>query len=78
MDLQIILELSAIVSFIGIIVSYFTFRKSSKLNYITQERKEWRESIRTIVEELERCPYDKRKQVLTKLKTRINCELPEK
>lgn len=72
MDLQIILELSAIVSFIGIIVSYFTFRKSSKLNYITQERKEWRESIRTIVEELERCPYDKRKQVLTKLKTRIN------
>lgn len=72
MDLQIILELSAIVSFIGIIVSYFTFRKSSKLNYITQERKEWRESIWTIVEELERCPYDKRKQVLTKLKTRIN------
>lgn len=72
MDLQIILELSAIVSFIGIIVSYFTFRKSSKLNYITQERKEWRESLRTIVEELERCPYDKRKQVLTKLKTRIN------
>ncbi len=78
MDLQIVLELSAIVSFIGIMVSYFTFQKSSKINYITQERKEWRESLRTIVEELERCPYDKRKQVLTKLKTRINCELPEK
>lgn len=59
MDLQIVLELSAIVSFIGIMVLYFTFRKSSKINYITQERKEWRESLRTIVEELERCPYDK-------------------
>ena len=40
MDFQIVMELSAVATIIGVIVSYFTFHKTSKLSYITQERKE--------------------------------------
>ena len=72
MDFQIVMELSAVATIIGVIVSYFTFHKTSKLSYITQERKEWRADIRKIVDELEVCPFSKKKRVLTKLKTRIN------
>lgn len=53
-------------------ISHITFRKSSSLTYVTQERKEWREAIRRIAEELEHCPYKKRKKVLAQLNTRIN------
>lgn len=47
MDIQVVLEVSAIATIIGVGISYFTFRKNSKLTYITQERKEWRAGIRT-------------------------------
>lgn len=53
-------------------ISHITFRKSSSLTYVTQERKEWQEAIRRIAEELEHCLYKKRKKVLVQLKTRIN------
>lgn len=72
MDIQLVLQLSAVATVISAGISYITFRKSSNLTYITQERKEWREAIRRIAEELERCPYEKRKHVLVQLKTRIN------
>ena len=72
MDIQFVLELSAITAIAGAIISYVNFHKNSRLNYITQERKEWREDIRRIAEEIEQCPYRNRKKVLAKLKTRIN------
>lgn len=72
MDIQLVLQLSAIATVISAGISYITFRKSSNLTYITQERKEWREAIRRIAEELEQCSYQKRKRVLVQLKTRIN------
>lgn len=72
MDIQLVLEISAIATIISAGISYITFRKSSSLTYVTQERKEWREAIRRITEELEHCPYKKRKKVLVQLKTRIN------
>lgn len=72
MDIQVVLEASAVAIVIGAGISYLTFRNSSKLTYITQERKEWRAEIRKIAEKLEECPYENRKQVLVKLKTRIN------
>lgn len=72
MDVQLVLELSAITAIISAGISYITFRKSSNLTYITQERKEWREAIRRIAEELEECPYKERKKVIVQLKTRIN------
>lgn len=72
MDTQFVLELSAITAIVGAVISYVTFHKNSRLNYITQERKEWREDIRKIAEEIEQCPYKNRKKVLAKLKTRIN------
>ena len=72
MDIQVVLEASAVATVIGAGISYLTFRNSSKLTYITQERKEWRAEIRKIAEKLEECPYENRKQVLVKLKTRIN------
>ena len=72
MDIQLVLEISAIATIISAGISYITFRKSSSLTYVTQERKEWREAIRRIAEELEKCSYEKRKKVLVQLKTRIN------
>ena len=72
MDVQLVLEASAIATIMSAGISYFTFRKSSKLTYITQERKAWRTEIRKIAEELEMCSYIDRKHVLVKLKTRIN------
>lgn len=72
MDIQVVLEASAVATAIGAGISYLTFRNSSKLTYITQERKEWRAEIRKITEELEECTYENRKRVLIKLKTRIN------
>lgn len=59
MDFQIVMELSAVATIIGVIVSYFIFHKTSKLSYITQERKEWRSDIRKIAEEIEVCSYQK-------------------
>ena len=52
MDILMILELSAIATVICVGISYVTFRKSSNLTYVTQERKEWREAMRRIAEEL--------------------------
>ena len=72
MEVQFVLEISAIALIISAIMSYITFRKSSSLTYITQERKEWRENIRKISEDMEGCSYKKRNQVLVRLKTRIN------
>lgn len=57
MDIQLVLEVSVIATLISAGMSYLTFRKSSSLAYVTQERKEWREAIRRIAEELETCPY---------------------
>lgn len=57
----LVLEILAIATIISAGISYITFRKSSNLTYITQERKEWREAIRRIAEKLEKCSYKKRK-----------------
>ena len=62
MNIQLVLEISAVVTVISAGISYITFRKTSSLTYVTQERKEWREAIRRITEELEHCPYKKRKK----------------
>lgn len=72
MDIQLVLEVSAIATVISAIISYLTFRRSSNLTYVTHERKEWREAIRKIAEDLEKTPYENRDNVLVKLKTRIN------
>ena len=55
MDIQLVLEMSALVALVSAVISYVTFRKSSGLVYVTQERKEWRDSIRLIAEKLETC-----------------------
>ncbi|MGN6715409.1 hypothetical protein, partial [Anaerocolumna jejuensis] len=59
----------------GIMTTLFTFiatRYSSKLSYITNERKQWREEIRKLAEEIyESTPFTIGK-VVTKLKVRIN------
>lgn len=72
MDLQLVIEISAVATLVSSVVSYFTFRKSSSLNYVTKERKEWRDALRSIAEDMEQCPFEKRKAVLVRLKTRIN------
>lgn len=39
MDMQLVLEISAIATIISAGISYITFRKSSSLTYVTQERR---------------------------------------
>lgn len=72
MDLDNILG-SIVIS--GIITTVFTFintRHSSKLSYITNERKQWREEIRKLAEEIYGSTQFTIGKITTKLKVRIN------
>ena len=54
------------------IITYMMTRCQESLQYITAERKEWREKIREIAEGLNGALYEDTKKALTKLKARIN------
>lgn len=54
------------------LVSYSISRRQGNLQYITGERKEWREKIREIATRLHRADYKKTLKILTELKVRIN------
>lgn len=54
------------------VVSYIISKRQGKLQYIIAERKEWREKIRMVAQELEGASYENTLKVLTELKVRIN------
>ncbi len=54
------------------LLSYIISRKQGSLQYITAERKEWREEIRIIASNLYGASYKETLQLLTELKVRIN------
>ena len=72
MDYETILGSAVIVAILSGLVSYIISKKQSSLQYITGERKEWRESIRVIASRLLNASYYDTLKLLTELKVRIN------
>jgi len=72
-----ILESSLIAGLVTFTFNVLLNRKKDTLSYITQERKMWREKIRELAEEIERCKFGGKGELdinipLTKLKMNIN------
>lgn len=72
MDWSIILSSAVIATIISSGISYLISKRDSNLQYITGERKEWRESIRNIAVKLKSADYEQSMILLTELKVRIN------
>lgn len=70
--ITIIMSSTVISVFISSILSFIQNRKNSNLQYITLERKEWREQLRLISEEICNSKINNIKKALVKLKVRIN------
>ena len=54
------------------IIGIYTSGRNNKLEYITKERSEWREEIRSCAEELRNISYQSTLRICDKLKVRIN------
>lgn len=72
-----ILSSSAFGVVVTLIFNWLQNRRSTSLNYITDERKEWREKIRTISAQIELCEFQgtgeyRIEQYLTQLQMNIN------
>lgn len=72
MTIKSIIGPAVIAAMISGIISYLSLRRKGNLQYITQERKEWREKMREIASALDGATYKKTLKILTKLKVRIN------
>ncbi len=70
--ITIILSSIVLSSAISSLVSILISSKNSTLQYITNERKEWRDEIRKLTEELYKASSFNVGETLIKLKTRIN------
>lgn len=70
--MEIILASSLLAAVISSIVSYVITSKQASVQYITGERKEWREKIREIAEKLEGADYNTTLKLITQLKVRVN------
>ena len=67
-----ILGSSVIVAMIAFISSLIMSSKQNRLQYITAERKEWRERIRSIEKRLGTSSYKETLQIINELKANIN------
>lgn len=72
MDYSVVLEASAVATICSAILTFIFNRKGYDLQYITSERKEWREKIREIADGLNGATYNKTCKLLGQLKGRIN------
>lgn len=72
MNNSVILGSAVIAAIISGGISYFTSRQQGKLQYITDERRKWREQIRKIAENLYGAAYEDTLKILVSLKVRIN------
>lgn len=72
MNLETILSSALIAAIVTGIVMYITSQKNNRLQYITGERKLWRDRIRKIAVDLEGSSYKKTVNILTELEMNIN------
>ena len=72
MNTEMLLSSAVIAAILSGIISFFISRRQETLQYITGERKEWREKIREIAYNLNGANYKDTLKLLTELKVRIN------
>lgn len=70
--LEMVLASTLIATIVTIIFQFITNKKSDNLKYITNERVQWRQELRSIAEEIQNADPQNIKSVLVKLKMRIN------
>lgn len=70
--LKVILTSSLIATIITTIFQFISNQKSDNLKYITLERSQWRKELRVIAEEIQKANQQNIKDVLVKLRVRIN------
>lgn len=68
---ELILGPAVVAAIFSGIISYLISRRQGNLQYITQERKEWREKIREIASAIDGASYKETLRTLTQLKVRI-------
>ena len=68
----IILSSTVIATVISSIINIVNTKKANKLEYISSERKQWREELRKIAEEINTSDLEELSLSITKLKVRIN------
>ena len=68
MDIKLILSSAVISAVISGCVAVLNFKRQNNLQYITGERKVWREEIRTIAQELNGASYKETLDALVRLK----------
>lgn len=71
--LIIVLSSTVVATILSSLVSYFISKKNGSLQYITSERKEWRNEMRLLAEEIYDSDLISIGKTLVKLKVRINC-----
>lgn len=69
---ELILGSAVVAAVCSGIFSYLISRRQGNLQYVTRERKEWREEIRKIAMDIEGASYQKTLRTFIKLKVRIN------
>lgn len=72
MNLSVILGSVVISTVISSLMLMSKSKKERDLQYITNERKEWREQMRQIASEMQGASYNKTLEITSKLKVRIN------
>lgn len=70
--LEMILASSLVATIVTVIFQFSANKKSDNLKYITSERMQWRQELRTIAEEIQSTDQQNIQSVLVKLKVRIN------
>ena len=72
MSIEIVLSSVVLSAIVSGVITYMIANKKSRLQYITDERKKWRDKIRKIVENLHNASYADTLSILTELKVRLN------
>lgn len=72
MSIEIVLSSVVLSAIVSGVITYIIANKKSKLQYITDERKKWRNKIRIIAKKLHNASYADTLSILTELKVRLN------
>lgn len=71
-DMKTLLGSAVIAAICSGLISYIISRREGNLHYITGERKDWREKMRSIARRLKGASYKDTLKIMTELKVRIN------
>lgn len=72
MSIEIVLSSVVLSAIVSGVITYMIANKKTRLQYITDERKKWRDKIRKIAENLHNVSYADTLSILTELKVRLN------